>query len=146
MSDLSSLLKRVEAATGPDRELDAAIHVALSRTIATDDDLIYFSVPTKEDRCAPGTYWRKSRSGMSLRTSDLYTSSLDASLALVEEMLPGAEYQISTLYGIADVELPLNYAQSECIGRARREDGDVPLAVLSALLRALIAQKETADV
>jgi len=37
-----------------------------------------------------------------------YTASIDAAVALVEKKLPGAEYSISTLYHLAQVELPLN--------------------------------------
>lgn len=92
MTDLSDLIRRVEEAKGPDRHIDAAITVATSPTIATDDDLIYFYVPTKDDRCAPGTYWRKSRSFSSLHTAAPFTASLDAALALVEEKLPGCRW------------------------------------------------------
>ncbi len=139
MSDLTSLLERVEKAEEPDSALDIAIACAL---LDARKHKAWSAANSQRPKGAPpladDVFW--------MRHARHYTSSIDAALALVEEKLPGAEYQISTLYGIADVELPLNYAQSECIGRARREDGDVPLAVLSALLRALIAQKETADV
>lgn len=69
MPDLSDLIRRVEEAKGPDRELDAEITVAIMGTTSTDDDLIYHRLPAKDDHCAPGTYWRKQRSGASLRTS-----------------------------------------------------------------------------
>jgi hypothetical protein len=160
MDDLKDLLARVEISTGPDRELDAAIAVATLGTTSTEDDLIYHKAPARDDRCAPGTYWRKSRSGMSLHTSPPYTSSLDAALALVEEKLPGNRLHMSNR--ALDHEDNLVDRPSCCLWHdslAEKSsrgspwcEGDVhegatlPLAVLSALLRALISQKEPANV
>jgi hypothetical protein len=88
-----SLLERVEAATGADREIDAALHVALVKPEQYPDDLRYFRLPCASmdhmEMCTPGTYWLKQRSGASLHTSPAYTSSLDAALSLVERVLPG---------------------------------------------------------
>lgn len=86
--DLTALIKRVEKATGPDRELDAEIYVALSPTISATEDIIYFKVPMKHDQCAPGTYWRVSRSGASLHTAATYTASFEIALDLLMETLP----------------------------------------------------------
>jgi hypothetical protein len=66
VATLKALLERVERASGPDRELDAAIRDALYE-------------PAKRGA------WRP------------YTGSLDASLALVEEMLPGCNLPLALL-------------------------------------------------
>lgn len=86
---LESLLERVRAATGPDRELDAAIEIAFLPTESCDYDILYYSLPSPDDRCEPGTYWRITRSGRSLRTSRKLSASLDACAALQAEKLPG---------------------------------------------------------
>lgn len=95
-SDLSSLLERVREATGPDRELDAAIAVALQIGARKNlpDDLQYLREASRSDECAPGTYWFISRSGMSLRTAENYTASLDAALSLVERRQPGESFNV----------------------------------------------------
>lgn len=82
---LSSLIARLEAATGPDRELDAEIAVATFVTVSTDEDLVYAVLPHKHDACTPGCFWEKSRSGLSLRKAPAYTASLDSALTLVPE-------------------------------------------------------------
>lgn len=50
--------------------------------------------------------------------------------------------EIAPLYGLAHVDLPLNAADHEERQSARREDGNVPLAILLALLRAMKAREE----
>lgn len=61
-----------------------------------------------------------------------HLSSIDAALSLVP---PGAEYSITTLYGVAHVEMSLNDADGN-YQHGRREDGNVPLALCIAALRA----------
>ena len=98
-SPLAGLLERLEAATGPDREIDAAMHVALVKPEQYADDLRYFRLPTPSmdymEMCAPGTYWLKQRSGASLHTAPLYTASIDAIVALIERVLPGWELRLA---------------------------------------------------
>jgi hypothetical protein len=68
-----------------------------------------------------------------------YTTSLDAALALAERVLPGQEYEITTLYGVARVSLNLNhgcdggpfYGENVCCC--------VPLALCAAVLKATSA-------
>lgn len=91
--DLTTLAERVEAASGPDRGLDAEIAVALkigARGLLPDDHE-YLSRVRKADGCAVGTYWFHCRSGMSLRTAEAYTASIDAALTLVP---PGHKWVI----------------------------------------------------
>lgn len=87
MSALLELAARCEAATGADREMDAAIAVSLNigaRGLLPDDHE-YLARVRKDDGCAPGTYWFVCRSGRSLRTAEAYTASLDAAMSLVPE-------------------------------------------------------------
>ena len=58
-------------------------------------------------------------------------ASLDAALTLVES---GSEYSISTLFGLATVEVGLNHTDGPV--RERRSDGNVCLALCIAALRA----------
>lgn len=77
---LNALADRLEQAAGPDRELDAAIAVALkfgARGILPDDHE-YLSMPDKRDPgpgVTAGHYWFHCRSGMSLRSAPLFTVS-----------------------------------------------------------------------
>lgn len=81
----AELIARLEYATEGSRELDAAIAVATFHETHGADDLIYALPTIENDLCAPGTFWRKSRSGLSLRTAQLFSSSIDAALTLVPE-------------------------------------------------------------
>lgn len=111
MADLHELLRRVEAATGKDDELGC--------------DIIDALLPVADER-------------LTMYVGRCPTASIDAALALVERALPGAEYRISTLYGVASAALPLNDDNLSC---GRRKDNNVALAILAALLRARIAQE-----
>lgn len=63
--------------------------------------------------------------------------SVDSALGFMTKALPGAEYSITTLYGIAQVELPLNNSDGGSFS-TRREDGNVQLAICQTVLKALI--------
>lgn len=71
---LESLIDQLEKAEGPDRELDAAIAVALFKSKSGSEWGEYARLPNHYDKCTPGTYWIGSRSGDSLRTSPYYTT------------------------------------------------------------------------
>ena len=75
---MAKLLARVEAATGPDREIDGALALMEGWTFQK----------MKGDR---EPYWRKPGATEYWNRSTLinYTASIDAALALVERMLPG---------------------------------------------------------
>ncbi|MEN5229028.1 hypothetical protein [Brevundimonas naejangsanensis] len=97
-ADLSALIARLEAAEVGSRELDAAVTVALQLDArgVTVDDHEYLRATVRSDECAPGTYWRCARSGMSLRTADPVTTSLDAALALADRVLEGWLWTVGT--------------------------------------------------
>lgn len=82
---LRELADRVEALSGPCRETDALIAVALNLGVrgVTEDDHEYLSAIRKDDYCAAGTYWFHCRSGKSLRTAEPYTASIDAAMTVV---------------------------------------------------------------
>ena len=83
----SNLIHRLERATGPDRELDAEIAVAIKHDLPAPmgECQATLRFPHKSDDCAEGTYWLVQLSGKSLRTAPHYTASLDAALTLVPE-------------------------------------------------------------
>jgi hypothetical protein len=92
MSTLQELIARVEAASGPDEELDCILHsaVALGRRVTEDGNDIW----EHDDRLGsrllgrldPGKVRRNFN--IHVRPGPSYTSSLDAAVRLVEEKLP----------------------------------------------------------
>lgn len=145
MNDLDSLKHRVDAATGPSRELDYRIQYALfpdqqvllnpgdvrSRREAVRGPLSEMPVDGWED-------WE----GVALHAgADVYTASLDAALALMEKMLPGCDFDLSrvTAYAAGVIEGGPNLSCE--INYDNRQWGNtLPLAILSALFAALIAK------
>jgi hypothetical protein len=114
------LLALLELADRGSRELDALIE---QRWLGGGD------VGVVGGACPPG--WICGHGPQPIK-APAYTTSLDAALSLLPE---GAEYSIGTLYGVADVELPLNFNSREP-ERVRRKDGNVILAVVTAAIKA----------
>lgn len=126
-ADLPSLLTRVQAATGPDRELDEAIGKWLWAKGYNPWDCFNYN----KDRDVHGKP---------------FTSSIDAALALVEKLLPGWRYAMASVVlgkdehdhvpwcGLAGPYSSCTFNDHE--GRATTP----PLAILAALLSALIAK------
>lgn len=81
------LISHLQAAFGPDRDLDAAIAVVTTKTVRTDDDLVYARLRERDgsDATHPGHYFIKSRSGASARTAPNFTRSVDDALTLLPE-------------------------------------------------------------
>lgn len=103
MTALLDLIQKIKGATGPDRELDAAIAVAITPTRSTDDDLIYAKARDPgNDATHPGHYFLQSRSGASCQTAPHYTSSIDSALTLVPE---GSSVHLHILHGSAQAEV-----------------------------------------
>lgn len=155
MTDKASLIalqERVDSATGPDRELDAAITVALTPTRRTDDDLIYLRLPTKYDKVAAGTYWLHQRSGMSLHTAAALTASVDAALALVERRFPGWTWDAGAddpdslpagekpYYAAVTSPVESSVGVEPVYKSGYGAGATAPLAIVSAALAALVAE------
>lgn len=132
MANLTELLERVEKATGPDRFLEERIFAWANG----------WSFPLYGSAISDLT--SKERHG-----SIGYTRSLDAALALVEEKLPAFE---TADHRKTEVRLQIgDFGANAYLDRDTFSGGDSisfgaastpALAVLSALLRALISQKE----
>lgn len=135
MGDLRELLERVEKATGADRELDSAIFSALVDPRRENAYWIWQgSRPQGSPERAPADYW-------DTRHTPTITSSIDAALALMERMLPGAFWLIGKGKTTALEKMfacQLMFGTDEIIGEGEAETA--PLAILAALLRAFIAQ------
>lgn len=142
MADLAELLERVKAASGPDRETDVALWLAMTpgATYRT----------TRAKHTATGREWDINESrvnGGALVEVPTFTASLDAALALVERVLPedrivtaGAIVANGTSRGMASVTTVANRA-------SHTANGATPaLALLAATLSALIAQPASGDV
>lgn len=92
---LSGLRERIKAATGPDRKIDCEIEAAIihrERFVVVPppfyDPERYFCNPD------PSVDWI----GYDLlNTAPRYTASIDAALALVERMLPGWKWGVSSI-------------------------------------------------
>lgn len=133
MADLSELLERVKAATGPDRELDCEIAIAVDG---------YFTLPPRWDGGpigygyvdADGTLIHPGHGGDQLVKR--YTASIDAALALVERCLPEWWWLREDGHSIRLVG-PDN---GDCYPSSVGKHHLVPFAILSALLSALQSQ------
>lgn len=149
---LQSLLERVEKATGPDRELDALI---LCATLAPEGSkveqsqfsgawVIYKPMEWGKEPFkaweTPAPWRRWAIDGMGL------SASIDAALALVERVMPGWSIEmVRTRYCTvemwkADEEGFFNSGRDPIVRRT--EGATPPLAILSALLKALISQSK----
>lgn len=118
---LQSLRERVEKADGPDRELDALITEAF-----------------EDERSLGRIYLESRRKGEYAPRGFLisYTASIDSAVALIERKFPGCEFEMTNIYGIARVSLPLNFSDTP-YATATRLDGNLALALIAALLSAL---------
>lgn len=137
-ADLRDLLARVEAATGPDREIDRAIWrhfnpIKLERRVSDVQLPEGFGKGPLNDALDP---------------TPMLTSSVDAALALVERKLPGRGIVMglgknSPDEPIAGAAIIFNGLHPDSGDAGEAEVATLPIAVLSALLRALIHQGHT---
>jgi hypothetical protein len=134
---LLELAERVEAAAGPDRELDAEIAVAVQYDLPgpMGECAATLRVPRRDDECQAGTYWLVQRSGMSLRTAPPFTESLDSALKLVPS---DWRVLLETGPGYSAIELVRGYGvkRAHSGGTIERPDEEAPLLVCAAALRA----------
>lgn len=144
---LPDLLARVGEAEGPDREIDAIIHVTLCQPAPEPgDETRRYRMPARNmdyEAVEPGHYWYVARSGKSLHSAPTYTSSLDAVVALVERVLPGSFWRAQKQS--PDYDIAPFWAVCGPHGKPKRQhtaDGATPaLALLAALIKAKIAQE-----
>lgn len=119
---MEDLIERLEAAEVGSRELDLRVFEKFDLVDGerwSDADLEY--ALTDPDRTI---------------NPPRLTQSLDAALALAERVLPGQEYEITTVYNVARVALNMNHG---CDGGPFYGSNDccnVPLAICAAILRA----------
>lgn len=136
MSDFVSLAERCERGSGPDRELDAAI-MACFYTL--DERFIGARWEDTNEPCLD-TVWVDPATDKWVSTAaHEFTASLDASVALLERVLPLSSYVLNTLLTpSAHVSAYENGQRIGGSGAART----AARALLAAILRALAA-KET---
>lgn len=114
---LADLLRRVEEARGPDRDLDAEIEVI-------------FDDPQRGRKLYPDKFGdvRVDEDGPWF-ASDEYTKSIDAAIALAERVLPGCSIRMGTDEGPCWA----------CVNGLEEQYGEaptLPLAIISAILKA----------
>lgn len=131
---LQGLLERVEKEHGPDRSLDGAIYIE-------------FTIPKERigrvDQSDGVVGWHPNDAPyVSAVDVPKYTASIDAALALAERVSPGW-IEVNGPRKYLNIPTPVpNHWRAEVSGWTGWGH-TAPLAILSALLRALIAQKET---
>ena len=150
MSDVKALIERVEAASGPDRDLDIAIERALlpdSKFIGLcDADPEKYEITYGEGE----HYWSVSINAGGFSANwplPKRTASLDASIALVERVTPdwwieGLGEKRTPIKLVHDVHEPTGkwFARLQHWEGGRLKEAEattLPLAVLLALLRAI---------
>ncbi|CAH1657459.1 hypothetical protein CHELA1G11_13048 [Hyphomicrobiales bacterium] len=146
VEECKSVLADLEKASGADRELDARIDAVLRAGKASMRDSspwAWLNFPTwrHHDQAAGmcGVVHDDGSFGM-VWDSEPFTSSLDATIALVERVLPG--HQINLHWYIVHAEASIGSASHPL---AQAVAPTPPLALLTALFRALIAQMEKAE-
>jgi hypothetical protein len=126
MSDLSSLIARLEKAEGPDRGLDGYIHNGAFGTA-------YVRVPES----VTGFFTSNSDNGCP--EVPAYSSSLDAAVSLAERVLPGCFYLASkgkTRHDEPMFAAQIMFGTDEVLGEAE-SDASLAAAIVAATLRAL---------
>lgn len=124
LSPLQSLIERLEGASGPDREIDAAIAIWRYPALAAWP---------RSDRGG----WLSPEWGLITPPPD-YTDSVDAALALTERVLPGCRVMIER--GFNDEGWAM--VQASPIAPRGMTEGSTPaIAACLALLKAVQAQE-----
>lgn len=140
-AELLALALRCEQATGPDRELDAAIAIQLFDGGADhlDDarDVTRARPVLISHGARPGSYEVVGFSGVSLRTSPEYTASLDAAIWLLPLGMVLRRY-VTTRYVPHGCEVGIDWAHGGWEGSS---DHSFPLALTAACLRALASEQ-----
>ena len=149
MSDLSELLKRVEAATGPDRELDAHLAVIAGLNMCfCDYEAGSYHGDCPPPGCGEPLGLHDERHSYPVQWQDderlpAYTASIDAALALVEKVLPGWRRQIFEDRSGGWTARLVSPSSDVVSTDELKPPPTASLAILAALLRAKIAAEST---
>lgn len=135
VQDLTALLARVEAAEGPDREIDALLEVLAQEKSERPDAT---SVSANDDGSVT-TYSHGQKAGR--YASHDFTASLDAALALCSRVLPGWELELTSEH--RDDAVIWRVMLGDPLRGMDGESSTPALALLAAMLKALIAQAST---
>jgi hypothetical protein len=140
MTTLKELAAMLDAATGPSRELDADLAEVVGLRIERE----HYTRYTQE--WAPYIYdWM----GCNKHPLPRFTSSIDAALALVERLLPGAITVHAQQWKHPTYERPESWTWELSIYPRGRTTATysptAPLAILRALVAALISQEKNDD-
>lgn len=119
--NVTELLRRIQEADGPDREIDCRLHWLL-----VQPDKSWATITLNGRRS-----WAEFAYECMGNTS--YTASIDAALALTEQKLPEWDYLLGRTNGGLTIHCQLGPAQENATGFG----ATLPLAILAALLRAL---------
>ena len=127
-AELERLLKRVEGATGPDREIDWLLtfdgaEAPMEYTASIDAALGLV------ERCLPGWFWLVRAPEDDCRVPGKFFANLQSPDYRAEAYEAGGSFRVNHLAGSEGFA----YAETP------------PLAILAALLRALIAQSEAVE-
>lgn len=125
---LESLRQRVAEATGPDRQIDAALVTTLCPGATVGEYIHGEGYDVVFHAYELGIY-NKAR-------CPEYTASLDAALALVERLLPDAFIDMHSRAGGRNWEVVITTAPSCMEGKA----DTAPFAILAALLASLLSE------
>lgn len=134
---LASLLARVEAATGPDRELGVDILICIGGWSCSED----FELSDHEGKMWSRAISPRKRPGLWEHMNPAL--SIDAALALVRRVLPGWDYELTyfaahgAIFILWDEGLRVDWEM-----RTWSEARTAPLAIIASLLKGLIAQTE----
>lgn len=135
---LQALLERVEAASGSDRDLDFDLEVACAPPAHAahwqgQRVRVYEGIPADEYNTEHRDY--RVKGSKDANPAPAYTASIDAAVALVEKMLPGANWRLSR-WDKDDFNASIFVPQM-----FEAEGLKTPaLALIAALLKALISQ------
>jgi len=135
MTDLNALLDRVKTATGPDREIDAAVTIAIGDGPGEGWVLIEQNNPRVFNMDA-GRWINGGR----IRTPKPFTASIDSALALTERMLPGRMVAMGTC-GEDDMPWACVTSMIDPCPDFAASGPDIPNAIIAATLSALIAKE-----
>lgn len=120
MSDFAQIKERLEKATGPSRPIEEALKLAIAAHM-------FAAGASKEDVVA-------TVGGDFYADPPLWTSSVDAALALVERLLPGWTWRVEKWTECYDAKL---WGLADAPGIGAGHGPTAPLAILAALLTAL---------